>query len=198
MQSSQDERFRSVYVDTMPRMWRIASGKGVPQYEIEDIMQEAALSYLRHYPLTWPNAKMAWMLKKITRNLSIDYKRRRATHPIEYLDPVQMQAMTRDKWMGVDALSILVRKQERERIVEAFCSMRSEWATVFHLYIIEGRPMEEVSKMLGISEAACRMRLMRGRKYLRESLEETEAREKRSKDRRPPETAGDSEVPGSA
>ena len=34
--------------------------------------------------------------------------------------------------------------------------------------------MDEVSRILGVSGAACRMRLMRGRKYLREKLEKTE------------------------
>ena len=58
--------------------------------------------------------------------------------------------------------------------IYALMTMKRDWAVVFFLYIIEGRPMDEVSRILGVSGAACRMRLMRGRKYLREKLEKTE------------------------
>ncbi len=52
--------------------------------------------------------------------------------------------------------------------------MRDELKYVYVLYELMGRPMDEISRMLGISEGACRMRNSRGKRYLAEYMREHE------------------------
>lgn len=200
---SQEDLFRSIYNHYMPLLRWIAGRRGIPYDEIDDLVQETFTEYYDHYPLTWPEYKIRSTLTKTMRNLCIDYRRRCHTRRMVYMDPMEMQrqGMTSDRITCRDTLNIVVEHQEYRDVMNVLQNMREDWAIVFVLYIIQGRPMKEVAEILGISDAACRTRLMRGRKYLREKLEgEPPAPGKRNLSRlsEPPGTSGDSEVPGSA
>lgn len=173
---SEDERFYSIHSRYYPLLRTIAHRKGIPYDEIDDMLQETFLAFYEHYPLTWPDYKIRATLIKTLRNLCIDYWRRNENRWVSCMDPSDMQVLIHDLNMlaGKDLCSIVIQKELYKGVVNALTTMKWDWAVVFVLYIIEGRPMDEVSKILGISGAACRMRLMRGRKYLRESLDKTE------------------------
>ena len=200
---SQEDRFRSIYNYYMPLLRWIAKHRGIPYDEIDDLVQETFTEFYDHYPLTWPEYKIRSTLAKTMRNLCIDYRRRCHTRRIVYVDPMQMQeeCISMDRTVCRDTLSIVVERQEYRDVLDALRSMKEEWAVVFILYIIQGRPMKEVADILGITDNACRTRLMRGRKYLREKLKETPPFSDKRNIRRlsePPGTSGDSEVPGNA
>ncbi len=200
---SQEDRFRSIYSYYMPLLRWIAGHKGIPYDEIDDLVQETFTEFYDHYPLTWPEYKIRSTLAKTMRNLCIDYRRRCHTRLMVYMDPMKMQeqGMSRDKALCRDALSIVVEREEYKDVSDALHSMKEEWAIVFILYIIQGRSMKEVAEILGISDAACRTRLMRGRKYLKEQLKDSSIiSDKRNilRRKKPPSTSDDSEVPGNA
>lgn len=48
--------------------------------------------------------------------------------------------------------------------------MKPEWRDVAILHFVEERPISEVSQILGIKEASCRMRLTRLRRYLKKNF----------------------------
>lgn len=200
---SHDEQFRSIYNYYMPLMRWMAGRRGIPHDEIDDLVQEAFTEFYDHYPLTWPEAKIRSALVKTMRNLCTDYWRRSHTRRMIYVDPMQIQGqgLTLDKLVERDTLSIVIEHQEYRDVMEVLRNMREDWALVIVLYIIQGRPMTEVAEILGISVEACRTRLMRGRKHLREKMgveSHGESKRKTSRMRKPPDTSGDTEVPGNA
>lgn len=177
---SDDELFSSIYTRYMQMLRILAKRYGVPSDETEDIAQETFLAFYSHYPMTWEDYKIKAMLCRILKNRCVDYLRRRDAHPTTCWDPIKIQTEGEmmNSFISKDALTILVEKQEYQDVLDALDSMKDDWAQVFHLYVVQERPMEEVSKMLGTTDAACRTRLTRGRKYLRDKFK----RNKREKD----------------
>lgn len=169
---SGDELFGSIYARYKPMLRVLAKRYGVPYDETEDIAQETFFAYYKHYPLTWEDYKMKAMLCRILKNRCVDYLRKRDSHPAVCWDPVMMQTEGEllSSLTSKDTLSILLENEKYREVMEALNSLKEEWAQVIFLYVIEGRPIEEVSRMLGTTDAACRTRLTRARKYLREKL----------------------------
>lgn len=172
---SVNERFRSIYNNYMPLLRVIAKRRGIPYDEIDDIVQETFVSFYSHYMETLPemtDEAVKRTLSTIIRNRSIDYLRRKSTHPVDYFDPAMIQAQR----LGMDCdrdetLHILLETHEYQDVIEALTKMKRDWAEIFMLLAIEERPVQEVSKQLGISKEACRTRLARARKHLRKELE---------------------------
>lgn len=177
---SDDELFSSIYARYKPMLRVLAKRYGVPYDETEDIVQETFFAYYDHYPLTWEEYKMKAMLCRILKNRCVDYLRRRDAHPEACWDPVKMQTEGEllTSLISKDTLTILLEKEEYREVKEALDSMKEDWVQVIYLYVIQGRPMEEVSKMLGTTDAACRTRLTRGRKYLKDKLKQIKAEKK--------------------
>lgn len=168
-----DELFCSIYVRYVTMLRVLARRYGVPYDETEDIVHETFLAYYSHYPLTWEDFKIKAMLCRILKNRCVDYLRRRDVHPTTCWDPQMMQNESEvlTQLVSKDTLTLLLEQQEYQEVWDALKSMRSDWLKVFYLFVIEERPMEEVSRILGTTDAACRTRLTRGRKYLRDKLD---------------------------
>lgn len=176
---SEDDLFGSIYARFMPMLRILAKRYGVPHDETEDIVQETFIAFYSHYPVTWEDYKIKAMLCRILKNRCVDYLRRRDTHPTTCWDPVkmEMEGERRSSLICKDALTILLEQQGYQEVLNLLESMKPDWAQVFFLYVIQGRPIEEVSKILGTTDAACRTRLTRGRKYLREKLKRNQEKE---------------------
>ena len=71
------------------------------------------------------------------------------------------------KTYGRDSLSICLEQQEYQEVMNIILGMKEDWVSVVLLYLVEGRPMSEVGRILGVSAEACRARLCRARKYLK-------------------------------
>lgn len=72
------------------------------------------------------------------------------------------------------SLEILVEQEEYKTIWTAFESMRDDWKEIFQLHFIQDRSIVEVSEIMGLAPTACRMRISRGRKYLKDILKKKE------------------------
>lgn len=165
--------FRSIYNRYRPLLWVIASRKNIPENDIDDVVQETFFRYTRAYPDPKPENETKRLLATILRNLCVDYYRSRNAHPMKYMEEENLQQKRNlDVQMENDVLQLLLVKQGYEELLQALRSMREDWLCVFRLYIMQEKPMEEVSRILGISSNACRMRLMRGRKYLKKRMED--------------------------
>ena len=70
-----------------------------------------------------------------------------------------------------DSLSIVLEQENHQQVWETMKSMRSDWLEVFMLYFVHDVPIRKVSEMLGISVDACRTRISRGRKFLKDELD---------------------------
>lgn len=141
--------------------------------DVEDIVQEAFCAYYSHrYTLT--EAGMWAVLTKILHNLSMDYLRKQKMHPIitgEEVLPEEKRVIA-GRRIGRDCLLILLERQEYEEIAKALNELSEDGREILRLCAIEGRSVREASRLLGISEGACRVCLYRARKRMRELLRE--------------------------
>lgn len=186
---SQNEAFRSIYLRYLPLVRTIVKRFLIPQNDIDDVVQDVFAAFYKTYQLDKPDEENRKLLARISNNCCLNYKRRQRLHPEFSCDPLVIQEeMMRDSLIVHDSLSILLKKQEYERIAAVLSTMKPEWAEVFRLCVIEGRAVAETAQILGLTEAACKMRLYRGRKYLQAASRNLrEAEEKEMRERKRPE-----------
>ena len=166
---SEDKLFRDIYTAYMPWLRVIAGNKKIPLDEVDDLIQDTFTAYYSHYPLDWPSYRIKATLTKIMKNRCVDYYRKQGRNPVTYYDPLVMQEtdLFGSKTYGRDSLSICLEQQEYQEVMNIILGMKEDWVSVVLLYLVEGRPMSEVGRILGVSAEACRARLCRARKYLK-------------------------------
>lgn len=174
MQKKDDAVFNSIYVEYHPALRVLAVRCGLPYNEVDDIIQETFLAYFTHYPVDWEPGRMKAMLAKILRNKCIDFFRKSGKEYVSLdADLTDQNSHLVKLLVSRDALSIVEEKEERQRIWRAIRDMREDWQQIFLLYFIQDRPISEVSNIIGISEEACRTRISRGRRYLKDILKQS-------------------------
>ena len=165
---SQEELFRSIYMRYLPLVRIIARKYLIPEDDMDDVAQDVFAAFYRTYELDKPDDENRRLLTRISNNCCLNYKRKQRTHPEISCDPgMILDELHSDSFLSNDSLTILLKKQEYERVARALGSLKREWADVFRLHVIEGRPMAQVAEILGVTESTCRMRLSRGREHLR-------------------------------
>lgn len=70
--------------------------------------------------------------------------------------------------MSEDEITSAIRARE---LWDAVMHLPAKYSIVLHLYYYEGYSVDEISKMVGLTQSNVQIRLMRGRKMLKESLE---------------------------
>lgn len=73
--------------------------------------------------------------------------------------------------LGTSPTGRLARDQERQRLLQALCTLPVEQQVLLELFYWEGMSTAELAEVLGIAEPAGRTRLSRARKALRERME---------------------------
>ncbi len=61
---------------------------------------------------------------------------------------------------------------EHNKVVEILKSLPEMYRDLFYLYYVDELKVKEISRLIGISESAVKKRLQRGRKILRDSIDE--------------------------
>lgn len=61
---------------------------------------------------------------------------------------------------------------EYNKVVEILKSLPEMYRDLFYLYYVDELKVKEISRLIGISESAVKKRLQRGRKILRDSIDE--------------------------
>ena len=174
MQQRDDAVFNSIYVEYHRALRVLAVRYGLPYNEVDDMIQETFLSYFTHYPVDWEPGKMKGMLAKILRNKCIDFSRKSGREYVSLdADLSDQDSHLMKLLVSRDSLSIVEEKEERRRVWNAIKNMREDWKQIFLLYFIQERPICEVSSIMGISEEACRTRISRGRRYLKDVLKKS-------------------------
>lgn len=71
-----------------------------------------------------------------------------------------------------DVSSDLIEREKLEQIRKAILNMSPALKEVAILHMVEGRPRDEVCKILGINDSTCRMRISRIRRQIAKLLKE--------------------------
>ncbi len=146
------ERAVSAYGNSLYRLCSVMTGN---REDADDAVQECFLRYIEKAPdFNDREHEKAWLIKTAS-NICKDILRKRKHQSFVSLDEIRNLGASED---NAQILGLLVSLEEKYRIV-------------IHLHYVEGYKASELSALLGISEAAVKKRLQRGREALREIYE---------------------------
>ncbi len=144
------------YGNSLYRLCPVMTGKGE---DADDAVQECFLKYVEKAPnFNDGEHEKAWLIR-VASNICKDILRKRKHQSFVSLDEIRNLGVCEDN----------------AQILETLISLEEKYRIVIHLHYVEGYKAREIASMLGISEAAVKKRLQRGREALRE-IYEKEAR----------------------
>ncbi len=137
----------------------------------EDIAQEVYLAVWKGlHTLRNPNSFLPW-IRQLTRHLSIEHLRRFGRREKKHLSGVEAQeALTQVVHPAAHAEAKLLNREQALLVAEAIDSLPEDSREVVILFYREGCSVEQVSRLIQMSEGAVKKRLSRARQALRVEL----------------------------
>lgn len=132
--------------------------------DAEDLVQEAFIKAFRKMDQYRGEVTFGAWLKRIVVNRCIDFLKARRQHFVE-LEEHRLAVAETENW----EVSFPVGVQQ---VYQAIEDLPDKYRYVVQLFLVEGYDHSEISEILGLREATCRTRLMRGKGYLKELLKE--------------------------
>ena len=148
------DRIYDLYADTL---FRLSYSYMKNKEDAEDVVQDVFTKYFcgLHFPMN-PEQEKAWFLR-VTINQCNDVLRKKKYRLHEPLDYVQEMAQK--------------EKEDTGYLYSALDKLSEKYKGVIILHYLEGYSVEEVADILRLSKSAVKMRLKRGREFLKEELE---------------------------
>ncbi len=152
-----NRRIDEAYDNYADMLYRLALTYMQNPDDAQDAVQDVFLKYMTAAPLLRDDEhERAWLIR-VTVNRCCDLLRRRKIRSYVSLDEVPETAAEDTALESSDVMHCLSKIPEKNR-----------GAIVLHY--LEGFSVEEVSRILGISQSAVKMRLARGREALKDLL----------------------------
>lgn len=124
------------------------------EHDVQDAIQDTFCRYLEKKPeFRDEEHEKAWLIRVAT-NICRDMIRFRIRHPKVSIDEVE---------------NTLVAPEEKE-ILKELLELPVKQKTVIYLHYVEGYQIKEIADILGITESAVKLRLLRGRKQMRDAV----------------------------
>ena len=121
------------------------------EQDAEDALQDTFLKYISKAPVfSDTEHQKAWLIR-VTTNTCNDMGRFRLRH----------------NHVNIDDLSNYYQSEESADILEMVLMLPQKYKIVIHLHYVEGYDVESIAKITGISVAATKKRLQRGREMLK-------------------------------
>ena len=170
MQQDINGLLQAIYDGYQKPLRILALAIGVPEKDVEDVVQETIIAYYTHYPLDWEEGAMKYMLTTILRNKCIDHFRKYQREWL-ILDSDQFN----EDWEAVfqyghDLADYVIDKEIGQDVRAAFAQLTESMQLPAKLYLVDGIPEREIAKMLDITPVACRARVSIAKKLLRKLL----------------------------
>ena len=142
--------------------------------DAEDVAQEAILKAFKHIRQFRAEARFSTWLTQITINEAHMWRRKQHANvmePIVDRKDEEGNYTPRDfaDWREIP-LETLERKEVRQKLGEALASLGEKYREIFVLRDMQHLSIEETAKILGISTASVKTRLLRARLMLRDLL----------------------------
>ena len=135
------------------------------QADAEDITQEAFIRAFQKIDQFEGNVAFGAWLKRIVINRSIDFLKAKKQHFVE-LQEHRLSIVDEDDWSVEQEIQAAAVKAAIEDLPD-------KYRYVVQLYLVEGYDHREISEILDLRETTCRTRLMRGKTYLKELLNQS-------------------------
>jgi RNA polymerase sigma-70 factor (ECF subfamily) len=164
-----DELVRRTYVDTYTLAVRLTAN----EEDARDVVQESYLRAWKGIGRFRGDAQFSTWMYRITANAAATMVQKRRRRRVESLDTVEEPIESSLDAQPEAAAESAVRMADLARAVRA---LPPKLRAVVVLKDVYGLPHEAIAEELGISVAAAKVRLHRGRKRLRDVLFEEEGR----------------------
>lgn len=153
-----------------PKCIRFAVGILGDMEEAEEAVQDAFLKVYVHIESYRREAKFSTWLYRILYNICHTRLRLRRS----FVDISAVEDRYDNRLLEAsDETSLIERLEQKdivEAIIKAFDELPSRYRSVLHLHYIEDFTVEEIGRILRISESAVKVRLYRGRILIRNKL----------------------------
>ena len=137
-----------------PMLYRICMVMLGSEADAQDAVQDTFCKYLGHAgKFRDEEHEKAWLIKVAT-NICRDMIRFRIRHPKVCIDEVE---------------NTLAAPEQKE-IFKELLELPVKQKTVIYLHYVEGYQIKEIADILGITESAVKVRLLRGRKQMRDAV----------------------------
>ena len=150
-----EETFAQAYAAWGATLYRLAAMYVGSAAEAEDVLQDVFVKLLSQKRTFQDQEHQKRWLIRVTVNLCKDHlrsARRRETVPLEDRD--------------------MPGREEDRELLALVLSLPEAYRAAVHLHYYEGYSVSEIGRILGLGESAVKMRLKRGREYLRLEMED--------------------------
>ncbi len=155
-----EETFNRKYAQYADLLYRIAFLQLGNQCDAEDVLQEVFIKLLYKAPsFKDEQYEKAWLIR-VTQNKCRDFRRAHA---------FRQPSLEESRFADTAATE---ENRDMLSVRAAVLSMPQNYKTVILLYYYEGYSVSEIAKILRMSPSAVKMRLQRGREFLKLELEE--------------------------
>ena len=137
--------------------------------DARDVAQDTYLRVMKGVRKFRGDSSFSTWLYRVTANTAYTHLQRRKRHRAQPL-PEMEEALDLPEATGERPDDAVVTAELRGRLEDAVASLPPAYRTVVVLKDIYGLPHEEIAQSLGISVTACKVRLFRARRRLREAL----------------------------
>ena len=122
------------------------------EHDVQDAIQDTFCRYLEKKPeFRDEEHEKAWLIRVAT-NICLDMIRFRIRHPK----------------VSIDEVENTLAAPEQIEIFKELLKLPVKQKTVIYLHYVEGYQIKEIADILGITESAVKVRLLRGRKQMRD------------------------------
>lgn len=165
LRSDASARFRDVFREHAPFVWRVLRRLGVREADVEDLCQEVFVIVHRKLPEFEGRSSVRTWIYGIALRVASDHRRRahvRREQPTERVPEERRSA---------PQLRELEREQAKALLDAALAELDDDKRAVFVLYEIEQLEMKEVAEAVGCPLQTAYSRLHAARKRVAETLE---------------------------
>lgn len=173
-QAGDFEAFSTLITKYQRQVFNLAKRMTRNQADAEDILQETMLKAIDNIEKFRGDSSFGTWLYSIALNAGrafLNQEKRADLKPIdEYLPAGGHDGDTRlHEWR--DPHQVLEQAQLKKYLDEAIDELRAEYSIPFILRYIEELPVKEIARIMNLSEAATKSRILRARLFLRDKLE---------------------------
>ncbi|MHB8334632.1 MAG: sigma-70 family RNA polymerase sigma factor [Acidimicrobiales bacterium] len=176
--SGRDDAFASALAAEIDGLYRYAHWLVGNDAEAEDLVGDTMLRALERRDQFRGESSLRTWLHRILYHRAVDVSRHRS-HELAVED---VERRWGDEHYSVDASVVLERAESRAGLAEALVHVPVHYRTVVVLHDAEGWTVTEIADQLGLSIAATKQRLRRGRMMLVSSLASAEERRMANRD----------------
>ncbi|MGB5236716.1 MAG: sigma-70 family RNA polymerase sigma factor [Flavobacteriaceae bacterium] len=132
--------------------------------DAEDVLQEAFIKAFQKLDQFRGDVTFGAWLKRIVINKCLDFIKAKKVAYTEIREQT-LRIVEDEDWTVEMGISM-------EQVKAAMEQLPDKYRFVVQLFLVEGYDHQEISQILGLREATCRTRLLRGKGYLKELLKE--------------------------